>query len=574
MLLLHLKMKRLLLIYLFLASLSYSSLAAEQVNPFAQFAGKAYGSYHYALRDSLRKRYNSRDYKYAMLAVEQLKSLPDKLHDKQWKLESMFLSANFVHDYCSGSDSLFVHEMLHMLKMSEKCGNKVFQIRIIRRLLDLYFDANPIEAIGYARLLEKAMPGITVYDYPDILDCKYRLAELYMAHKDYVRAEKYCIEIVAYPVYEENQRIFIHARNVLALIQRDYYHNLDLSDKWFLSIVAFHRKYGIKELPDQWLAIVDGELGRNQLLRRNYVKSEPLMEKSFKLMYACKDYSFSFYMACSLANCCCGLKEYAKALLYIQLADSCHKYTIGTSRENYYCAKSKYYSGRGHVEQASIYLDSAFYERNKQDLAHNMVPFLQIEQKMGQFEYQQKSLESKSNYHKFLYIFIFSIIIFIIHVSYIVLYFKKRNAYRELVLKNQELASGKQSYSILIQNENKKQDEEENDLLKEVHNYLENSNCYCNSEITLDSLSKDLGVNRTYLSSAINKTDDNFNTLINRYRVRYAIRILSQQKSKNIEDIALLTGFNNRKSFYNAFKLVTGLSPTDFRNNMQLKQAN
>ena len=50
-------------------------------------------------------------------------------------------------------------------------------------------------------------------------------------------------------------------------------------------------------------------------------------------------------------------------------------------------------------------------------------------------------------------------------------------------------------------------------------------------------------------------------------RVQKAKRYLGQTK-KSIAEIAILTGFENEKNIYYAFKTVVGYSPTEFRANL------
>ena len=81
-------------------------------------------------------------------------------------------------------------------------------------------------------------------------------------------------------------------------------------------------------------------------------------------------------------------------------------------------------------------------------------------------------------------------------------------------------------------------------------------------------LAQKLGMKRHHVSAAINKcTQKNFNTIINEYRIKEAVLALSNDKL-NVDRIALLCGFSDRRSFYRVFKKMTGLSPTEFRNNM------
>ena len=71
-----------------------------QENPFKQFAGKPYASYHYALRDTLRKRYP--DAQAMALAVKQMRQLPDTYNNHQWQIEADFVQAKYAFKYQHG----------------------------------------------------------------------------------------------------------------------------------------------------------------------------------------------------------------------------------------------------------------------------------------------------------------------------------------------------------------------------------------------------------------------------------------------------------------------------------------
>ena len=76
------------------------------------------------------------------------------------------------------------------------------------------------------------------------------------------------------------------------------------------------------------------------------------------------------------------------------------------------------------------------------------------------------------------------------------------------------------------------------------------------------------GVNRTYLSAAINRSEVSFKRFINQYRIKAAIQLIHEQPESQLEDIYLQVGFNNRRTFYNAFKETTGISPSQFKNDI------
>ena len=111
-------------------------------------------------------------------------------------------------------------------------------------------------------------------------------------------------------------------------------------------------------------------------------------------------------------------------------------------------------------------------------------------------------------------------------------------------------------------------DETDLSIMKEIERLLTDEKIYKESSITVDMLAQKLGLKRYNVSIAINRcTQKNFNTLINEYRIKEAILSLSNKKV-TVDQIAFDCGFSDRKSFYRIFKKITGLSPTEFRNNV------
>lgn len=75
-----------------------------------------------------------------------------------------------------------------------------------------------------------------------------------------------------------------------------------------------------------------------------------------------------------------------------------------------------------------------------------------------------------------------------------------------------------------------------------------------------------VGTNTTYLSYAINDYfGDNFRSVINRYRVAYAVNLLLKEKQKaNIKNIYLRCGFLSKSTFYASFTKIMGVPPLQF----------
>jgi AraC-like DNA-binding protein len=82
-------------------------------------------------------------------------------------------------------------------------------------------------------------------------------------------------------------------------------------------------------------------------------------------------------------------------------------------------------------------------------------------------------------------------------------------------------------------------------------------------------MAEDLNISRQKLSLAINSNQQkNFYKLINEYRVEEVKEKLldSDYKHFSILGIGLECGFNSKSSFNRIFKLETGLTPTEFKN--------
>ena len=95
---------------------------------------------------------------------------------------------------------------------------------------------------------------------------------------------------------------------------------------------------------------------------------------------------------------------------------------------------------------------------------------------------------------------------------------------------------------------------------------MESKKPYLNSDVRLDTIADLLDISRHHASQIINEHFSlHFFDFINKYRIREAERLLSSGQALTIEDIAYQSGFNNRISFYKAFKKIMGCTPSTYR---------
>ncbi|NAS31707.1 helix-turn-helix domain-containing protein [Flavobacteriaceae bacterium R38] len=107
---------------------------------------------------------------------------------------------------------------------------------------------------------------------------------------------------------------------------------------------------------------------------------------------------------------------------------------------------------------------------------------------------------------------------------------------------------------------------------KLIRNKLENEKVYLDDALNIDAFSKSLSLPKKYVSDLINQRFGySFKDLINQYRVKEAKKIMEKEVHSKIQliDIAFESGFNNKVSFYRAFKRYTDKSPSEYFNNLK-----
>ena len=98
---------------------------------------------------------------------------------------------------------------------------------------------------------------------------------------------------------------------------------------------------------------------------------------------------------------------------------------------------------------------------------------------------------------------------------------------------------------------------------------MQTNKLYIQSDISLDKLATSTGISKHYLSQAINENlKMNFFEYINTLRINEAKELLLKPKEElNVIEVAYQVGYNNKVSFNKAFKTITGVTPTEFRQN-------
>ena len=103
-------------------------------------------------------------------------------------------------------------------------------------------------------------------------------------------------------------------------------------------------------------------------------------------------------------------------------------------------------------------------------------------------------------------------------------------------------------------------------LMKRIVKLMDERKPYLNSELKLADVAKLLDTNRAYISTCINSEKGyTFNQYINYYRIEYAKQLIINHPRKKINEVWSESGFSNETTFFRTFKTMTGMTPSEWK---------
>ena len=186
-------------------------------------------------------------------------------------------------------------------------------------------------------------------------------------------------------------------------------------------------------------------------------------------------------------------------------------------------------------------------------------PTLLREKKMVEFKLALQIKKSKQS-------IIYVVLLFGLFTGVLLWYIRKQKTYKkryhQLIDKQKNKLKGT---SPSLQSDLNISENLIQDILKRL-DLFEKQKKYLKTNVSLQSLSKDLQTNPNYLSRVINfNKDKNFSQYLNDLRISYALEALQENTTLlkySIKAIALECGYTNATSFSRAFYKQTGLYPS------------
>lgn len=143
--------------------------------------------------------------------------------------------------------------------------------------------------------------------------------------------------------------------------------------------------------------------------------------------------------------------------------------------------------------------------------------------------------------------------------------YKEIEARNVEILKLQSINVGVDETQIEKEEVNEKENQQIS-IIKALDKYLLTTQAFLDPKISREDVAPKIGTNRQYLIEAIkDQTGKTFNEFIYTYRIKYAYNLIVNNKNKTISDVLEESGFHSRATFYNAFKEIYGMTPSELR---------
>jgi len=586
---------------------------SAQENPFLKMAGKPYHEYYQELDETAYSDAECKDSLQYKQKVLQMREVAKITKEKKWALEADYLEILLLYSslYYNGKltqsqkDSLseiLIQNTQFIINKAKKIDAFDIEFRALYYLWQVACINIKDYEMGFrfSAELDKEMSAVSSDKFPPKSYYYSEMGKQYYYFQEYEKAKDYFEKSLEPPNEHKSS-----SWNSLGLIYRNFYNDLEKSDSYFLKILDNKPEQpkllmpGVKEdvtyqeIYNLWVAIAKGNLGTNCYLRGDYDAAIPLLQYGMEKVIENNEYNYAYAIgkAYILSEIFLSKHDFAQVKLY---ADKMRTFLTIIEKDElalghrieYYELMSNYYHMMGNDTKAFLYADSAAKAHSEYENVFNESKLYRADRQIQQEKLDAEILRSKIYYRDLIMISSFGLLLLLLLALLFRLYRQKRAAYRVLVIKAQEWAQvtptqsmqiykidKEESGSLELQKEiiNEKPTEFDQQLFDRLNLLLTEQKIYQNASLTLNQIAQNMNVNRTYLSQAVNRcAGNNFSTYINEFRIKEAVRLMSNPKWKNIsiEGIALDSGFNDRSTFYRVFKKTTGFSPTDFRNNI------
>ena len=466
-----------------------------------------------------------------------------------------------------------------LLNKAKKYGNEETISQCNYSLAYIY---NKIE--NYEKSLHYILLSLNYYenqsDSLQIAHCNNLIGSVYLKIENDSNALIYYSK--ALNIYKTRSRIdYAYALGNIAVI--------DKRNKKFEIAIKKHLKTAkiLFEIQDNYhLANTYNNLGNSYYELSNFTEAERYFNMSKDIRIKLNDSAGLAGYYLNMGNLYKNNNKISKSLEYfmnsIEIAEKFH--ATSTLRENYYSLYEIYLQQNNFQKALEYHLkfieikDSVF-TLEKEKSINNITISYETEKKEKQIDFLNKEnklvkMTVEQQKKTFILLFFILIIISIFIFILILLYLKLKNTYKQLIQKDTEIIIAENTIGKNIKKINDlkyTKNSTEKEIASNILKLMEESQIFTDSNLSVSVLAAYCNTNPKYISNTINSVfKQNFNSFINEYRIKYACRLIIQEKYKNYSFAAIAkeVGFNSNTTFINSFKKNTGVTPSYYIKNL------
>lgn len=585
-------MRRFLIILLLCLSTAIPAMAAQESNPFVEMIGKAYGECferYEAISDSLFFGESSCRSRLVQLLAEAAQADPSG----EWELNRRMAECHVrFYDSRDGgfipteeyTTEQFAQDLLAVAREAQDKGFLYVRLRALFKAGDAYRIFMQEYERAFACYLEVAsvLDTLSQREFPWKLYMYKEIADFYISFREYTDAERFYRKITEDPdvTYKNNHRLYpalsglAHCYTNLGQYQR--------SDSCYLRILELCAP--IEGDRYVWEGIASGNIGYNYYLRGDMDKALSWMEPALKKMKRPNDDPYTSNLAANIANIYLSQNDLANGSKYLAIALDYHRRTRYPAKSSTLLEViTRFHILKDDHPKASLYLDSTLRAKEKEQEAYSGLVLRRVEQQLRDADRRmhERELDAeklRSTFYKRTVFWVSAALVAILLLSLLlaIYYRRTRQAYHELVLRSQQWARVEGATGTTVGEETVNTsapvpvpDSADRTIMEKVEQLMIEKKLFVNSDLSMEVLAAELGLDRRHVSSAINAcTNKNFYAYLNEYRVKEAIRLMSDSNDLTIDAVAYDSGFNDRRTFHRIFKQFTGLTPAAFRNSL------
>ncbi|WP_323758495.1 helix-turn-helix domain-containing protein [Roseivirga sp.] len=104
-----------------------------------------------------------------------------------------------------------------------------------------------------------------------------------------------------------------------------------------------------------------------------------------------------------------------------------------------------------------------------------------------------------------------------------------------------------------------------------IQSYFNSNQPHRDPDLNIQKLAESMNLSSRTISEVINRYyKQNFSDFVNSFRIQEAISLLKNSNDKTtVLEILYAVGFNSKSSFYTAFKIKMGMTPSEFKKSLQ-----